>query len=109
MPKHLALVFLFPSLMTIFTSYRERIKTQQMPEINPSRLVNEAENILESNTWEDRYNVPSPNLYPYQWNWDSGFVAMGFSRFDVARAIRELESLFEGQWGKRDVASYHLS
>lgn len=98
MPKHLALVFLFPSLMTIFTSYRERIKTQQMPEINPSRLVNEAENILESNTWEDRYNVPSPNLYPYQWNWDSGFVAMGFSRFDVARAIRELESLFEGQW-----------
>ena len=61
-------------------------------------LIEQAKEILNNNTWEDRYTVPSPNLYPYQWNWDSGFVAMGFSHFDLARAIREIDSLFQGQW-----------
>lgn len=61
-------------------------------------LTKKAEEILIKNTWEDRYTVPSPNLYPYQWNWDSGFVAMGFAHFDLLRAIKEIESLFEGQW-----------
>ncbi|MFY0594134.1 MGH1-like glycoside hydrolase domain-containing protein [Roseivirga sp.] len=65
---------------------------------NQKRLFKEASQILKGNTWEDRYTVPSANLYPYQWNWDSGFVAMGFAHFDVSRAIREMESLFEGQW-----------
>lgn len=56
-----------------------------------------ARRILTSN---DRggYTVPTHGLYPYQWNWDSAFVALGFSTFDVGRAVTELESLFEGQW-----------
>ena len=37
-------------------------------------------------------------LYPFQWNWDSAFVAMGFATFDLSRAYRELERLVEGQW-----------
>ncbi len=69
-----------------------------MQEVHRERLFTEAKQILLDNTWEDRYTVPSPKLYPYQWNWDSGFVAMGFSHFDVGRAMRELESLFMGQW-----------
>lgn len=44
------------------------------------------------------YTVPTARLYPYQWNWDSAFAALGFSAFDRARAWRELETLFEGQW-----------
>lgn len=44
------------------------------------------------------YTVPTHGLYPFQWNWDSAFVAMGFATFDVERAIRELERLVEGQW-----------
>ena len=44
------------------------------------------------------YTVPTPRLYPFQWNWDSAFVAMGFSTFDEARAWREIERLLEGQW-----------
>ncbi|MBQ0819912.1 neutral trehalase [Microvirga terrae] len=44
------------------------------------------------------YTVPTDRLYPFQWNWDSAFVAMGFAVFDVARAYRELERLVEGQW-----------
>jgi len=44
------------------------------------------------------YTVPTDRLYPFQWNWDSAFVAMGFATFDVDRAFRELERLIEGQW-----------
>ncbi len=60
-------------------------------------LDSEARAILSKN---DRggYTVPTARLYPYQWNWDSAFVALGFATFDVARAWRELELLAEGQW-----------
>jgi hypothetical protein len=44
------------------------------------------------------YTVPTASLYPFQWNWDSAFVAMGFATYDVDRAYRELERLIEGQW-----------
>ena len=44
------------------------------------------------------YTVPTARLYPYQWNWDSAFVALGFATFDIDRAWRELELLLEGQW-----------
>jgi glycogen debranching enzyme len=44
------------------------------------------------------YTVPTAGLYPFQWNWDSAFAAMGFMTFDEARAWRELEVLFTGQW-----------
>ena len=62
-----------------------------------SDLDTQARNILTAN---DRggYTVPSPRLYPYQWNWDSAFAAMGFATFDPSRAWRELETLFDAQW-----------
>lgn len=44
------------------------------------------------------YTVPSPGLYPFQWNWDSAVVALGWMTFDEPRAWRELDRLFEGQW-----------
>ncbi|MEL6426746.1 MAG: hypothetical protein AAFQ33_14965, partial [Pseudomonadota bacterium] len=44
------------------------------------------------------YTVPTAGLYPYQWNWDSVFVALGFATFDRERAWREIETLFEAQW-----------
>jgi hypothetical protein len=44
------------------------------------------------------YSVPTDGLYPFQWNWDSGFAAMGYGCFDEVRAWRELERLLDGQW-----------
>ena len=44
------------------------------------------------------YTVPTDRLYPFQWNWDSAFVAMGFATYDIPRGYRELERLVEGQW-----------
>ena len=42
---------------------------------------------------------PAPKLYPHQWSWDSAFIAIGLAHVDLDRALRELESLFEAQWG----------
>ncbi|MCO6384347.1 hypothetical protein [Oceanicola sp. 502str15] len=57
----------------------------------------EARAILKGN---DRggYTVPTAGLYPYQWNWDSVFAALGFAEHDMARAWDELDTLFAGQW-----------
>ena len=57
----------------------------------------QARNILIRN---DRggYTVPTQGLYPYQWNWDSAFVALGFAEFDRNRAWQEIETLVSGQW-----------
>ncbi|MBN8815247.1 MAG: hypothetical protein J0J06_07345 [Sphingomonas sp.] len=44
------------------------------------------------------YTVPNGRVYPFQWNWDSAFVALGFATFDLDRAWREIETLFEAQW-----------
>ena len=56
-----------------------------------------AREILRSN---DRggYTVPTHGLYPFQWNWDSAFVALGFATFDRDRAWREIETLVSAQW-----------
>jgi len=60
-------------------------------------LVEKARAILRGN---DRggYAVPTDRLYPFQWNWDSGFVAMGWATFDEPRAWSELVFLLKGQW-----------
>mgnify|MGYP006278455547 CR=1 FL=1 len=41
---------------------------------------------------------PAPDLYPHQWNWDSGFIAVGYARYDQEKARRELDRLFAAQW-----------
>lgn len=63
----------------------------------PSDLDDAARAVLRRN---DRggFTVPNGRVYPFQWNWDSAFVALGFATFDLDRAWRELETLFEGQW-----------
>ena len=44
------------------------------------------------------YTVPTQGLYPFQWNWDSAFVALGFAEFDRDRAWQEIETLVSAQW-----------
>jgi hypothetical protein len=65
--------------------------------MDTDRLDSEARAILKGN---DRggYTIPTAGLYPYQWNWDSAFSALGIATFDPARAWTELETLMSGQW-----------
>lgn len=60
-------------------------------------MKNKAIEILKSN-WKDGYTLPTKNLYPYQWEWDSGFIAIGLAHFDMDKAHQELITLLNAQW-----------
>jgi len=63
------------------------------------RQCAEARAVLERN-WQPARNstIPSYGLYPHQWSWDSGFIAIGYAGYNPARARAELTSLFRAQW-----------
>ena len=44
------------------------------------------------------FTIPTAGLYPYQWNWDSAFVALGIATYDMDRAWSEITTLIDGQW-----------
>ena len=45
------------------------------------------------------YTLPTNNkLYPAQWNWDSAFIALGYSYFNLNFALKEIKTLLDGQW-----------
>lgn len=62
-----------------------------------STIDDRARQVLKDN---DRggYTVPNGRVYPFQWNWDSAFTALGFAVFDPQRAWLEIEKLFSAQW-----------
>lgn len=60
-------------------------------------LATRARAVLDRN-WTGAFTRPAPQLYPHQWNWDSGFIAIGYAGYDTRRAVTELHSLFWGQW-----------
>ena len=57
-----------------------------------------AKEVLKNNR-RSGYTLPTNNkLYPAQWNWDSAFISLGYSYFNMEYAIEELEKLISGQW-----------
>ena len=60
-------------------------------------LGQKAAEVLEKN-WMDGFTIPCEGLYPFQWNWDSGFIALGWGQLNMERAMMEFRSLLEGQW-----------
>ncbi|MEL6865659.1 MAG: trehalase family glycosidase [Bacteroidota bacterium] len=60
-------------------------------------LKQRAKAILRQN-WRGAYTIPTSSLYPFQWNWDSGFISIGHSHQKLDDALQELASLFSGQW-----------
>lgn len=71
-------------------------------------LLAEATEVLRAND-RGTYTVPSENLYPHQWLWDSCFIAIGLRWLDVDRAQAELASLLRGQWANGMVPSMIFS
>jgi hypothetical protein len=53
---------------------------------------------LDLNSRDGGFTVPTSKLYPFQWLWDSGFIAIGLATFDTERAMREIEALHSAQW-----------
>jgi len=65
--------------------------------VNDQELWNAAVQVLRENDLGG-WTKPAPRLYPYQWSWDSAFIALGLVQVDASRALRELEALFAAQW-----------
>ncbi|WP_243088367.1 hypothetical protein [Streptomyces sp. 891-h] len=49
--------------------------------------------------WTGTSTVPSRELYPHQWSWDSAFIAIGLRHLSPVRAQQEIETLLSAQWG----------
>ncbi|MEM9819775.1 MAG: trehalase family glycosidase [Bacteroidota bacterium] len=64
---------------------------------NKREFRNAAKAVLNAN-WTGQFTKPAPSLYPHQWNWDAGFIAIGYANYDLDRAIAEMRALFAGQW-----------
>jgi len=62
-----------------------------------NELKKKAKTVLENN-WKDGFSIPCKNLYPFQWFWDSGFIAIGFAHYDMAKAEQEIATLLDAQW-----------
>ncbi|MEM6347533.1 MAG: trehalase family glycosidase [Bacteroidota bacterium] len=62
-----------------------------------NNIFDQARAVLELN-WQNGFTIPTHKLYPFQWNWDSGFISLGNAYVHPERAIQELNSLFSGQW-----------
>ncbi|RLD18604.1 MAG: glycoside hydrolase [Bacteroidetes bacterium] len=61
-------------------------------------LKKKAIEILKNN-WQGSFTIPCAGLYPFQWKWDSGFIAIGLAHFDMAKAKKEISTLLDAQWG----------
>ena len=68
-----------------------------MEESTAQDLQSICRKVLDDN-WRDGHTIPAEGLYPHQWLWDSCFIAIGISTYDVPRAQQELRSLLRGQW-----------
>ena len=63
-----------------------------------NRFIKNAQKILIGNR-KRGYTLPTNNkLYPAQWNWDSAFIALGYSYFNLKFALKEIKTLLDGQW-----------
>ena len=60
-------------------------------------LLDRVRAVMENNrrtTDKNQYTIPSPELYPFQWLWDSCFHAIILSKFDTEAAKTELRGAF---------------
>ncbi len=57
----------------------------------------DAINII-NNNYKDKFTIPSENLYPFQWNWDSAFSSLAIHSFNKKKSWDEIYSLFNSQW-----------
>lgn len=72
---------------------------QSKPIYSTSESLAEAcRELLIQNSREGGFTVPTSKLYPFQWLWDSGFIAIGWAYFDIKRAMQEIEALHSAQW-----------
>ncbi|PXF50044.1 Glucosidase YgjK [Gracilariopsis chorda] len=97
MPKSTTHLFLLTVALSVSASLASLCPAVTDP--TQQAFVTSAKAVLDGN-WVTSMNstLPSPNLYPHQWSWDSAFIALGYSHYDTHKAIAETDALFRAQW-----------
>ena len=68
-----------------------------MSALEREKVIGQAVEVLKEND-HGAYTIPTKGLYPFQWNWDSCFTALGLAHYDESRGWTEIETLFAHQW-----------
>ncbi|MDC3125936.1 trehalase family glycosidase [Candidatus Pelagibacter sp.] len=63
-----------------------------------NNLIEKAKKVLLGNKKKGFTLPTNSKLYPAQWKWDSGFIALGYSHFNLKYALDEISTLLKGQW-----------
>jgi hypothetical protein len=79
------------------------------PTLPEPSLLDAAKAVLANNDHQGQYTIPAHGLYPHQWLWDSCFIAIGISNYDVKRAQDEILNLLRGQWANGMMPSMILN
>src|SRR5918992_1462276 len=77
------------------TQVERRVRTHSWGKISEEHeeLVAQAGRILRANDMGG-WTRAAPTLYPHQWSWDAGFIAVGLTHLNTRRAAAELLGLF---------------
>lgn len=71
------------------------------------RIERDAVGVLKKND-RGTHTVPSQNMYPHAWLWDSAFISIGLRHISPVRAATELNTIFDGQWKNGMIANMRL-
>src|SRR6056297_69072 len=71
--------------------------SDMQPSAKISDQIQDAKKVLDDNH-VGSYTKPAADLYPYQWSWDSAFIAIGYAHYAQQKAEEELLHLFNSQW-----------
>lgn len=66
--------------------------------MDKKKLIEAAQHVLNNNFQQEGFTIPCEGLYPFQWKWDSGFIAIGYAYYDIAKSKKEIETLLNAQW-----------
>ena len=71
-------------------------------------MIKEAINVIKKN---DRggFTIPTNRLYPHQWNWDSGFTALGISSLGQIKSMARISYAYQCTMDKWYGSSYNIS
>ncbi len=70
---------------------------EKLEGVTHEETLRRAREVLDRN-WTGTFTMPSHELYPQQWSWDSALTSMGLIHVDQGRAQEEMRSLFRAQW-----------
>lgn len=75
---------------------------------NSAHIERRALDVLQKND-RGTHTVPSGNMYPHAWLWDSAFVSIGLRHVNPRRAATEIDTVLSGQWQNGMIANMLLS